>query len=53
MIRFNIKFVDPLFNPSNVIVQTARLGPVDRFDANDLEGQGQVPPYTITVEFYQ
>ena len=47
------KFSDPSFNPTRVIVRTSPfLADFDGLTPNDLEGQGQTPPYTIPSEIY-
>ena len=44
------KFSDPSFNLSKVIVRTSLF--FAKFDPNDLEGQNQIPPYTLPSKIY-
>ena len=47
------KFGDPSFNPSKVIARKSRFLPIRTLlTPHDLEGQGQIPPYTTSSKIY-
>ena len=47
------KVGDPSFNPSKDIARTSPFfADFDLFTPNDLDGQGQIPPYTTPSEIY-
>ena len=48
-----VRFGEPRIDFSKVIVRTSPIfADFDLFDPNDLEGQGQITPYTIPSEIF-